>query len=396
MQSIKDLDFQGKRVLIRVDFNVPLTDDHKVADDSRIEAHLPTIKTVMENNGKVVLMSHLGRPKGKYNADLSLSVVAEYLRDRKNLNVRFSPDCVGREAENATRELRNNEILLLENLRFHSEETEGDRNFATQLAANGDFYINDAFGAAHREHASTAVIAELFGENKAFGLVMEKEILNIDKALYSDAKPTLAIIGGAKVSSKIGVIKNLLPKVDQLVIGGGMSHTFIKASGGEVGNSLLEKDYLNTAREVMKMASEKGVEIILPTDSLNADKFANDANTNSSDSREIPEGWMGLDIGPETLKSVQNVIASAQVIIWNGPMGVFELEKFAKGTQEVAKAIASATDNGAFSLIGGGDSVAAIKKFGLEERVSYVSTGGGAMLEYLEGQVLPGIKAMKS
>lgn len=395
MKTVSDIQFNGKRVLTRVDFNVPLNDNQVVTDDTRIRATLPTIKTIMANGGRPVLMSHLGRPKGERNPDLSLSHIKDKLEELTGARVVFANDCIGTEVEEASKNLRDVEILLLENLRFHNEETQGDVAFAEALSKNGDFYVNDAFGTAHRAHASTAVIAQFFPENKALGLVMAAEIENVSKVLNSTKKPVTAIVGGAKVSSKIGVLENLIPRLDNLIIGGGMAFTFIKANGGKVGSSLVEDDFLDTARKIMQTAAENNVDIFLPVDSWNADSFSNDAKRKLTPANEIPDGWMGLDVGPETMKQLEGVLLKSEVILWNGPMGVFEFENFAGGTREIAEIIARATRAGSFSIVGGGDSVAAVKKFGMTDQVSYVSTGGGAMLEYLEGKELPGIKVFQ-
>lgn len=395
MTTVSDINFDGKRVLTRVDFNVPLNDQLEVTDDTRIRATIPTIKKILESGGRPVLMSHLGRPKGEYDEKLSLSNITDRLQELSGCKVNFAIDCVGEETVKASKELKEGEILLLENLRFHDEEKNGDEGFARKLAENGDYYINDAFGTAHRAHASTAVIAQFFEGRKAFGLVMAAEIENVGKVLESERKPVTAIIGGAKVSSKIGVLENLLPRIDNLIIGGGMAFTFIKANGGTIGSSMVEEDYINTASEIMKKAEEKDVKIYLPVDSVNADKFENDASRRLTAADEIEEGWMGLDVGPQTINMLEPVLLDSAVILWNGPMGVFEFSNFEKGTRQIADIIVKATEGGAFSIVGGGDSVAAVKQFGLTEEVSYVSTGGGAMLEYLEGKELPGIKAIQ-
>lgn len=394
MRTVNDIQFEGKRVLTRVDFNVPLDDDLKVADDTRIRATVPTIKAIVKNGGRPVLMSHLGRPKGSYDEKYSLSNIVYKLEELTGMKVNFAIDCVGQEAIEASNKLKDGEILLLENLRFHKGETEGDKSFANKLAQNGDYYINDAFGTAHRAHASTAVIAEFFEGKKAFGLVMAAEIENVDKVLNSQEKPVTGIVGGAKVSSKIDILENLLYKLDNLIIAGGMAFTFIKAKGGKIGSSLVEDDFLGKAEEILKKADKRGVKIYLPLDSVNADKFDNQASRKITLSDEIEDGWMGLDIGPQTVNQLEQVILDSRTILWNGPMGVFEFSNFEKGTREIANIIAKATSNGAFSIVGGGDSVAAVKKFGMEAEVSYVSTGGGAMLEYLEGKKLPGIQAI--
>lgn len=394
MTTVNDIDFDGKRVLTRVDFNVPLDDNLKVTDDTRIRATIPTIKAILKNGGKPVLMSHLGRPKGSYDDKFSLSNIIYKLEELAGVKVNFAIDCVGDEAVNASKSLKEGEVLLLENLRFHAGETEGNKEFAKQLAQNGDFYVNDAFGTAHRAHASTAVIAEFFKDKKAFGLVMAAEIENVNLVLNSKEKPVTAIVGGAKVSSKIAILENLIDRLDNLIIAGGMAFTFIKAKGGKVGSSLVEDDYLDTAKEILEKAKHKGVQVYLPVDTVNADKFDNSADQRISLADEIEDGWMGLDIGPQTVNQLEEVILNSKVILWNGPMGVFEFSNFEKGTREVAELIAKATEKGTFSIVGGGDSVAAVRKFGMEDDVSYVSTGGGAMLEYLEGKTLPGIQAI--
>ena len=395
MKTVSDIQFNGKRVLTRVDFNVPLNDQGEVTDDTRIRATIPTLKTIMDNDGRPVVMSHLGRPKGAKDDSLSLAQVVKKLEELSGAKVKFATDCIGDEAREASQQLRAGEILLLENLRFHAGETAGDRDFAAALAENGDFYVNDAFGTAHRAHASTAVIADFFPERKALGLVMAAEIENVSKVLNSTRKPVTAIVGGAKVSSKIGVLENLIPRLDNLIIGGGMAFTFIKAQGGKVGSSLVEEDYLDTAKQIMRTARENNVEVFLPSDSRNADSFSNDAATELSPADDIPDGWMGLDVGPETVNALEPVLLESAVILWNGPMGVFEFSNFAAGTKEIAQIIAQATRDGCFSIVGGGDSVAAVKQLGMTDQVSYVSTGGGAMLEYLEGKTLPGIKVFQ-
>lgn len=395
MIAIKDYDFTGKKALIRVDFNVPLNDDFEVTDDTRIEAALPTIQLILEKGGSVVLMSHLGRPKGTPQDKYSLRHVLPTVEEKIGKRVNFADDCIGDEAKKASSALKPGELLLLENLRFHAEETDGDEFFAGQLAEHGDCYVNDAFGTAHRAHASTTIVANFFPTDKMFGCLLEKEIENLDRALNSENRPVLAIIGGAKISTKITVVRNLLDRVNNIIIGGGMAYTLVKAKGGKIGDSLYEEEFLETAKSLIEEADRKGVSIHLPQDTLVADEFRNDASTDVCETMEIPDGWMGLDIGPETIVSFKELIGKSKVIIWNGPMGVFEMESFAKGTVEVAKALASATKKGAFSLVGGGDSVAAINKFGLSDEVSYVSTGGGAMLEYLEGKTLPGIAAIR-
>ncbi|NVK27352.1 MAG: phosphoglycerate kinase [Flavobacteriia bacterium] len=394
MKTIDDFSFKGVKTLIRVDFNVPLNDAFEITDDTRIQATIPTIKKILNDGGSVVLMSHLGRPKGQVNPDFSLSHIVKALSKAIGVDVKFSADCIGDEAETLSGSLNAGEVLLLENLRFHAGEEAGDSEFAKKLSAHGDFYINDAFGTAHRAHASTAVIAQYFADKKAFGYVMGNEILNVDKVLKSDEKPVTAIVGGAKVSSKIDIITNLMKRVDHLIIGGGMAYTFLKAQGGKVGNSLVEEDKLDLANDLLSKAAENNVVFHLPVDSVNADAFSATANTEITAADAIADGWMGLDAGPKTIENYSNVIAKSKTILWNGPLGVFEFEAFSAGTKEVGKAIAEATKNGAFSLVGGGDSVAAVKQFGLADKVSYVSTGGGAMLEYLEGKTLPGIQAI--
>lgn len=393
MQNITTYKFKNKKAIIRVDFNVPLNDNFEVTDDTRIRATLPTIKEVLKGGGSVMLMSHLGRPKDK-EEKFSLKHVVPVLEKLTGKSVIFVADCIGEEALQAKKSLKPGEILLLENLRYHKEEKSGDAAFAKKLAEGADVYINDAFGTAHRAHASTSIIAALFGDNKMFGKVMNSEIQHLDKALNAPKKGYTAIIGGAKVSSKIVVIEQLLPKVDKLIIGGAMAYTFIKAMGGKVGSSIVEEEYLETAKRVMETAQKTNTEIILPKDSLNADAFKADAKTNVSPANQIEDGWMGLDIGPESSVYFADIIAKSKTILWNGPVGVFEMEKFARGTFGIAQMIASATQKGAYSLVGGGDSVSALNKSGLAEKVSYVSTGGGAMLEYIEGKKLPGIAAM--
>lgn len=393
MKTLSDYNFKNKKALIRVDFNVPLNDDFEVTDDTRIRAAKPTIQKILKDGGAVVLMSHLGRPKGKeekFSLKHILSKVSEILEKE----VKFSENCIGENALELSKNLKAGEILLLENLRFHQEEKEGDKDFAKELAKHGDIYVNDAFGTAHRAHASTAVIAEFFKE-KCFGKLLEKEILNLDKVLNSKEKPVTAILGGAKVSSKITVIENILDKIDNLIIGGGMIFTFIKAQGGNIGNSLVEAEYEKTALDILKKAKEKNVKVFLPTDCMVADKFAADANSHIEKVDRISEPWMGLDIGPDSITAFSEVIKNSKIILWNGPMGVFEFDNFSGGTKAIGVAIAEATKSGAYSLVGGGDSVAAAKKFGMENKVSYISTGGGAMLEMLEGKALPGIAAIQ-
>ncbi len=396
MIRFADYDFKGKRALIRVDFNVPLDENREVTDDTRIRSAAPTVKKILESGGSVVLMSHLGRPKDGPEEKYSLKAVIPVLEKHLGgTSVKFGGDCIGEEARKLSADLKPGEVLLLENLRFYKEETAGDEFFAGRLAEHGDCYVNDAFGTAHRAHASTTVIARFFPKDKMFGYLIEGEIESIDKVLHSKEKPVLAIIGGAKVSSKITILESLLPKTDHLIIGGGMAYTFVKAKGGSIGNSLVEDDYIETALSLLKKAEEKGVKIHLPKDTRIADDFRNDASSDVCATDAIPDGWMGLDIGPETVEAFEALIKDCKIILWNGPMGVFEMENFAKGTVAVAESLVKATDRGAFTLVGGGDSVAAVNKYGLAEKVSYVSTGGGAMLEYLEGKVLPGIAAIR-
>ena len=393
MQTLHNFNFENKKALIRVDFNVPLDANFNVTDDTRIQAAKKTIIKVLEDGGSCVLMSHLGRPKGVQD-EFSLRHIVSEVSEVIGVECKFAENCVGEQAEQAVAELKSGEILLLENLRFHEEEKKGDKDFAEQLSKLGDVYVNDAFGTAHRAHASTAIVAEFFPKNKCFGNLLATEIESIDKVMKTGEKPVTAILGGAKVSSKITIIENILDKVDHIIIGGGMTFTFIKAQGGQIGNSLVEDEYLNLANDILQKAAAKGVQIHLPVDALIADAFSNDANRQTVDTKAIPEGWMGLDVGPETSKKFAEVLANSKTILWNGPLGVFELSNFASGTIALGNAIAEATENGAFSLVGGGDSVAAAKQFGFTERVSYVSTGGGAMLESLEGKTLPGIAAI--
>ncbi|MDC6365158.1 MULTISPECIES: phosphoglycerate kinase [Flavobacteriaceae] len=394
MKTIDDYNFEGKKALIRVDFNVPLDGDFNVTDTSRIEAAKPTILKILEDGGSAVLMSHLGRPKGKVNPDMSLSHICEKVSEIIGVQVKFAGNCIGEVAKTAVSELENGEVLLLENLRFHGEEEQGDEVFAEALAEHGDIYVNDAFGTAHRAHASTTIVAKFFPENKCFGYLLAKEIKSIEKVMQTGEKPVTAILGGAKVSSKITIIENILDKVDNLIVGGGMTYTFVKAQGGKVGESICEDDKMPLALDILKQAEAKGVKVHLPVDVLAADDFDNNANTQYVDVNEIPDGWQGLDAGPQTLENFKQVILDSKTILWNGPVGVFEMESFAKGTIAVGNFIDEATQNGAFSLVGGGDSVAAVKQFGFQDKVSYVSTGGGAMLESLEGRTLPGIAAI--
>lgn len=393
MKTVNDINFEGKRALIRVDFNVPLNENFEVTDASRIEAAKPTIIKILEDGGSCILMSHLGRPKDK-EAEFSLKHIVDTTSHILGVNVRFVEDCIGQVAEEAVANCEPGEILLLENLRYYSEETKGDRIFAEKLSKLGDIYVNDAFGTAHRAHASTAVIADFFPENKCFGLLMASEIESINKVLSTSVKPVTAIIGGAKVSSKITIIENILDKIDHLIIGGGMAFTFVKAQGGKIGSSLVEDDKQELALDILKQAKAKGVEVHLPVDAVVADSFSESANTRVEPINNISEGWMGLDSGPETNQDFAKVVKASKTILWNGPVGVFELSKFAAGTISLGNAIAESTNSGCFSLVGGGDSVAAVKQFGFEDKVSYVSTGGGAMLEMLEGKTLPGIEAI--
>ncbi|MDB5209670.1 MAG: phosphoglycerate kinase [Sediminibacterium sp.] len=396
MSKFTDHNFKGQKALIRVDFNVPLDTSFHITDDTRMKATIPTIKKILADGGSVILMSHLGRPKDGPADKYSLKHLLNHLiKLLDGATVKFAADCIGEEAYNDAKALQPGEVLLLENLRFYKEEEKGDTAFAEKLSKLGDVYVNDAFGTAHRAHASTAVIAQFFpGDKKMFGLVMEGEVASAEKVMHKSEKPFTAIIGGAKVSDKILIIENLLERATDIIIGGGMAYTFMKAQGGSIGNSLCEDDRLDTAKELLKKAEEKGVCIHLPSDSVIADKFAADANVSSAPSGEIPEGWMGLDIGMNACIQFTNCIKRSKTILWNGPMGVFEMEKFQHGTKEIATAVAAATEAGAFSLVGGGDSVAAVNQFGFADKVSYVSTGGGALLEYFEGKVLPGIAAI--
>jgi phosphoglycerate kinase len=393
MKTINDFNFENKKALIRVDFNVPLNQNFEVRDATRIMSAKPTIIKILEDGGSCILMSHLGRPNGNQD-EFSLRHIANKVEDIIGVETKFISNCIGKEAEEAAQNLEPGQILLLENLRFHDEEKLGDENFAEALSKLGDIYVNDAFGTAHRAHASTTIIAKFFPDKKCFGYLLAQEIESIKKVMETGEKPITAILGGAKVSSKITIIDNILDKIDHLIIGGGMTFTFIKAQGGKIGNSLVEDDKMALALEILEKAKAKNVQIHLPSDAIIADAFSNDAHTNTCNVNEIPEGWMGLDIGPNTEAQFAQVIANSKTILWNGPLGVFEMENFAKGTIALGYAIAEATKNGAFSLVGGGDSVAAVKKFGFEDKVSYVSTGGGAMLESLEGKTLPGIAAI--
>ena len=395
MQTVDQYNFSDKKALIRVDFNVPLNDQFEITDDARMAAAVPTIKKVLNDGGAVVLMSHLGRPKNGPEEKFSLQHLVGHLKALTGAVVHFAPDCVGQEAADLASNLSHGEILLLENLRFYKEETAGDENFAHKLAQLGDVYINDAFGTAHRAHASTSVIARFF-DQKCFGYIMAGEIENAQKVMAQPEKPFVAIVGGAKVSDKLLILENLMKVADTILIGGGMAYTFIAAQGGKIGNSLFEADRVDLTLELLKKAKDKGVKIMLPVDSVCADGFSNDGGVQTSNSDAIADGWMGLDIGPKAVEEYTSELLSAKTILWNGPMGVFEFSNFENGTKSVALAVASATSKGAFSLIGGGDSAAAIKKFNLKDQVSYVSTGGGALLEYFEGKELPGIAAVQN
>jgi phosphoglycerate kinase len=393
MKTINDFDFKNKKAIIRVDFNVPLDENFNVTDVTRIEAAKPTIDTILAQGGSVILMSHLGRPKGK-EEKYSLKHIVAKASDILGVPVQFAADCRGEVAQNAAANLKAGEVLLLENLRFYAEEEAGDVAFAKELASLGDIYVNDAFGTAHRAHASTTIIAQFFPSEKCFGTLLAKEIESLNKVLKNSEKPVTAVLGGSKVSSKITVIENILDKVDHMIIGGGMTFTFIKAQGGKIGESICEDDKQELALEILRLAKEKGVQVHIPVDVIAADDFSNSANTQVVDVTAIPDGWQGLDAGPKSLENFKKVILESKTILWNGPLGVFEMETFSKGTIALGDFIAESTKNGAFSLVGGGASVAAVKQFGFEEKMSYVSTGGGAMLEMLEGKVLPGIAAI--
>jgi phosphoglycerate kinase len=395
MKNFNSYSFVGKRALIRVDFNVPLDENFHITDTTRIDAAVPTIKKILKDGGSVILMSHLGRPKEGPTEKYSLKHLLGYLEQELGVPVKFADDCIGEQAKELSKALKGGEVLLLENLRFYKNEEKGDEEFAQKLSVLGDVYVNDAFGTAHRAHASTAIIAKFFPDDKMFGYIMENEVKSIDKVLKDTERPFTAILGGAKVSGKIEIINNLLDKVDNMVIGGGMMFTFIKAMGGEVGKSLVEEELLGVAKETIEKAGRLGVKIYIPEDAIIADDFSNEAHRKDVASDVIPDGWMGLDIGPKSIKTFSNVIRSSKTILWNGPMGVFEMSSFEAGTKAIALSVADATTAGAFSLIGGGDSVAAIGKYNLKDRVSYVSTGGGAMLEYIEGKELPGVAAIK-
>jgi phosphoglycerate kinase len=393
MKTLNNFNFNNKKALIRVDFNVPLDENFNVTDATRIEAAKPTIDKILADGGSVILMSHLGRPKGaeeKYSLKHILKTASEVL----GVNVKFAENCIGEVAKTAAGDLKPGEVLLLENLRFHSEEEAGDVAFAKELSSLGDIYVNDAFGTAHRAHASTTIIAQFFPNDKCFGTLLAKEIESLNRVLKNSEKPVTAVLGGSKVSSKITVIENILDKVDHMIIGGGMTFTFVKALGGKIGDSICEDDKQELALEILRLAKEKGVQIHIPVDVVAANAFSNDADTQIEDVDKIPDGWQGLDAGPKSLENFKKVILESKTILWNGPLGVFELPSFANGTIELGNYIAEATEKGAFSLVGGGDSVSAVKQFGLEDKMSYVSTGGGAMLEMLEGRVLPGIAAI--
>lgn len=394
MKTIDNLSFSGKKALIRVDFNVPLDKDFNITDDNRIQGALPTIKKILADGGAVILMSHLGRPKEGPTEKYSLKHIVKHLSDVLGREVQFADDCIGAQAIEKAAALKSGEVLLLENLRFYKEEEKGNEEFAEKLSKLGDVYVNDAFGTAHRAHASTAIIAKFFPTAKYFGYLMAGELANAEKVLNKADRPFTAIMGGAKVSDKILLIERLLEKVDNLLVGGGMAYTFAKAQGGQIGNSLVEEDKLELALSLIEKAKAKGVNLVLPVDSIIADAFSADANTDVAANDNIKDGWMGLDIGPKSVEIYKDVVKNSKTILWNGPMGVFEMEKFEKGTKAVAEAVVEATKAGAFSLIGGGDSAAAVAKFGFESEVSYVSTGGGALLEYMEGKVLPGVAAI--
>ena len=396
MKTIKDFDFKDKKALVRVDFNVPQSADLKVTDNTRIQAVKPTVDKILNDGGSVILMTHLGRPKGKVSEEFSLKNIVPEIEKVLGSEVKFCPDCMGEDALNMTGNLKPGEILLLENLRFYNEEEAGDKDFAEKLSKYGDAYVNDAFGTAHRKHASTAVIAQFFPSTKFFGLLMAKELEAIDKVLKSGEKPVTAVLGGSKVSTKITIIENILPAIDNLIIGGGMAFTFIKALGGQIGNSLLEEDKQSLALEILEKAKAQNVKVYLPVDTIIADEFNNDADRREADIYDIPEGWMGMDAGPKSRDLFNDVILNSRTILWNGPIGVFEMPNFSAGTVALGDSIAEATKLGAFSLVGGGDSVAFVKQFGYDDKVSYVSTGGGAMLESLEGMELPGVAAINN
>ncbi len=396
MQTISSYDFKGKKALIRVDFNVPLNENFEITDDTRMRAALPTIKKIIEGGGSPIIMSHLGRPKNGPEEKFSLKPLVNHLSELLDgATVKIAPDCIGDEVKAMSNDIKPGEVLILENLRFYKEETAGDEEFAKKLAKNGDCWVNDAFGTAHRAHASTAVIAKFFPNDKMFGYLIESEVESLDKVVKNPQRPLTAIMGGAKVSSKITIIENLLGTVDNLILGGGMTYTFVKANGGKVGDSICEDDYIETAKNIEKLAKEKGVNLVIATDVLAADAFSNDANTKICAANEIPDGWQGLDAGPESIAKMKEVIENSGTILWNGPVGVFEMETFSAGTKAIGAAIVEATKKGAFSLVGGGDSVAAANQFGIAPGVSYISTAGGALLEYLEGKSLPGVAAVR-
>lgn len=395
MKNINQINFQGKKVLMRVDFNVPLNDAFQITDETRIRAALPSMNKILADGGSIILMSHLGRPKNGPEHKFSLQHIIFRLSELLGRKIDFAEDCIGNAAFQKSENLKSGEVLLLENLRFYKEEKKGNLDFTAKLAQLGDFYVNDAFGTAHRAHASTSIIAQHFPNKKAAGFLITAELENAQKVMEDPQKPYTAIMGGAKVSDKILIIENLLNKVDNLIIGGGMVYTFFKALGGKIGNSLCEDDKLELAKKLIDQAKEKGVNLMLPIDSVAGDLFSNEAQTQLAESNSIPENWMGLDIGPKAAKAFASVIEKSKTIIWNGPMGVFEMEKFSNGTKKVAQAIANATENGAYSLIGGGDSASAVNQLGFADAVSYVSTGGGALLEYMEGKTLPGVKALE-
>ncbi len=395
MLTMDTTSFAGKKALVRVDLNVPQDANGKVTDDTRARAIVPTVNKIIKDGGSAILMSHLGRPKGKVNPAMSLKPVAEHLSTLLGMPVLFATDCVGPDAKAKAAALKSGEVLVLENLRFHPEEEGGDEAFSKSLSELGDVYVNDAFGTAHRAHASTTIVAKFFPTAKLFGYLMQAEIDSVGKVLGSPQRPMTAIVGGSKVSSKIEVLQNLIGKCDELIIGGGMANTFVKAMGGQTGASLVEDDLLDTARSIIEEAKAKGVKLHIPTDAVVADAFAENANTDQCEADAVPDGWMALDIGPKSIEAFRDAVLRSKTLLWNGPMGVFEMKPFQKGTVAIAQAVAEATSKGAFSLVGGGDSVAAVNQFGLADKISYVSTGGGAMLEYLEGKVLPGIAAVQ-
>jgi len=395
MYTLDNYDFTDKKAIVRVDFNVPLNDQFEVTDDTRIRAAIPSIKKIIAQGGAVILMSHLGRPKEGPEEKFSLKHVLPRLSELLGKEAKFANDCIGRETLETKKSLQPGDVLLLENLRFYKEETKGDETFAGKLAEGADVYVNDAFGTAHRAHASTTIVAKFFPNDSMFGYLIGNELNSMDKVMHESKKPFTAVMGGAKVSDKILIIENLLDKVDNIIIGGGMTYTFIKAQGGNIGSSLCEEDKLDMALDLIKKAEAKGVKLLLPVDNVAADKFDNDATTKMTAVNDVPDGWMGLDIGPESIALFSETIQNSKTILWNGPMGVFEMSNFQNGTKSMALAIADATSSGAFSLVGGGDSVAAVNKYQVKDKVSYVSTGGGAMLEYIEGKELPGIAAIR-